>query len=170
MHPDALQLLFVSFTGDYSFAVLVPKQFKVFLKHIGNLALPKFSVRPREEIRKTLLRKICYLTMLISILVLVYIMVAPFLYQIFFPKYLDSISYSRLYALSVIPLCFSLGAVFRAKMMTKQIYQIRIIAPLVRAGLFLILIPLYGIWGTIIATIGARTFNALLALYLYRKI
>lgn len=97
-------------------------------------------------------------------------MVAPFLYQIFFPKYLAAVSYSRLFALSIIPLCFSFGAVFRAKMMIKQIYQMKIIASLVRASLFLILIPLYGIWGAVIAILGARTFNALLALYLYRKI
>ena len=155
----------------YSFAILVPKQINVFLKHISALAFPKFSVREIEEIKKTLLKKIIYLTILISFLVGVYIVISPIIYKIFFPKYLSSISYSKLYALSIIPVCFSfIGGVFRAKMMTKQIYQIKIIAPLVRASLFLILIPLFGLWGGILAILGARIFNALLFIYLFKKI
>jgi len=155
----------------YSFAILIPKQIDVFLKHLGALAFPKFSLRPIEEIKKTLLQKIGYLTIFISLSVLVYIAIAPFVYQIFFPQYVASIPYSRLYALSIIPLCFSfINSVFRAKMMTKQIYQIKIIVPLFRGGLFLTLIPLYGIWGAVLALLGARTFSALLMLFLYRKI
>jgi len=154
----------------YSFAALIPQQIQSPLKHIADLTLPKFSVRSREEIRKTIFRKIFFLTLLVSSLVFIYIVFAPLLYQIFFPKYLDSISYSRIYALSIIPLCFSMGSIFRAKMMIKELYKIRIIGPLVRAGLFFILIPLYGIWGAVIATLGTRAFGALLSLYFYRKI
>jgi len=155
----------------YAFAVLVPKQIDVLLKHISTLALPKFSVRDKEEIKKIILRKICYLTILISVLVLIYIIIAPFIYQIFFPKYLNSISYSRLYALSIIPLSFAIiGHIFRAKMMIKQIYQVRVVIPLVRVGLFLTLIPLYGIWGALWSILVVRTFSALLFLFLFRKI
>ncbi len=153
----------------YAFAVLVPQQINVFLKHIGALALPKFSIRSKDEIRETLLRKIFYLATLISFLVIVYILTASFIYQIFFPKYLDSVAYSRIFALSIIPLSFSMGAIFRAKMMIKQIYQIKIIVPLVRASLFLILIPLYGIWGAVIGVLITRTFSAFLAVFLFKK-
>ena len=154
----------------YFFAILIPEQIKSPLKHIGILSIPKFSIRPRKEIKKTILRKILLLTALITVLVSIYIMIAPFIYQIFFPKYISSLSYSRIYALSIIASCFSLGSVFRAKMMIKVIYQIKIIGPIIKISLFLIFIPLYGIWGAIIAIIIARTFNALLSLYFYRKI
>jgi len=153
----------------YSFSILIPQQINVFLKHIGNLALPKFSVRSKKEIRGTILKKIFYLAVLISILVLIYITAAPFIYKIFFPKYLASIPYSMLYALSIIPLSCSMGALFRAKMMTKQIYQINIIVPLIRAALFFILIPLYGIWGAVLAILGVRIFSAFLVLFLFKK-
>ena len=155
----------------YAFSILVPQQIRSVMKHIDTLALPKFSTRPREEIKKTILKKILYLTGIVSLLIIIYIILAPFVYQFFFPKYITSIPYSRLYALSIIPLCFDMFSnVFRAKMMTKQIYQIKIIAPIFRASLFLTLIPLYGIWGAVIAVLGARTFNALLFLFLSRKI
>lgn len=154
----------------YSFTILVPNQINTFLKHIGDLALPKFSVHSVKGIKKTLIKKICYLAILISILVLIYILIAPYVYQIFFPKYLSSASYSRIYALSIIPLSFALiGEAFRAKMMTKQIYQIRIIIPIIRASLFIILIPLYGIWGAIIGILCARTCSAILSVFLFKK-
>lgn len=155
----------------YLFAILVPQQISVLLKHISTLSLPKFSVRPREEIKKSILKKTCYLAAMMGVLMLIYILFAPIIYRVFFPKYLTSVPYSQLYALSVIPLCFSvITEVLRAKMMLKQIYQVKIITPLVRAGFFLALIPLYGIWGAVIAILGARTFNALLFIYLTKKI
>jgi len=153
----------------YAFAVLVPQQINVFLKHINALTLPKFVVRSKDEIRETFLKKVFYLSILISFLVIVYILIAPFIYQIFFPKYLDSVAYSRIFALSIIPSSFSIGAIFRAKMMIKQIYQIRIIIPLVRAGLFLILIPLYGIWGAVIGILITRTFSVFISIFLFKK-
>ena len=154
----------------YSFAILIPQQIKSPLKHIGDLSLPKFSVRSRKEIRETILKKILLLALLITGLVFIYIIIAPLIYQIFFPKYLDSISYSQLYALSIIPLSFSLGSVFRAKMMTKEIYQITIIIPLIRAVLFIILIPLYGVWGAIISILVTRICSAILSLFLIKRI
>jgi len=155
----------------YSFAILVPKQINMFLKHIGALALPKFSTRSKEEIKKTIIKKMFYLAILISILVLIYIIIAPYIYQIFFPKYLNSVSFSRIYALSIIPLSFAIiGEIFRAKIMTKQIYQIRIVPSLVRAGLFIILIPLYGIWGAVLGILGTRIFYVFFAFFLFRKI
>ena len=98
----------------YSFAILIPQQIKSPLKHIGDLTLPKFSIRSRKEIRETILKKIFLLALLISGIVFIYIIFAPLLYQIFFPKYISSLYYSIIYALSIIPLCFSLGSVFRA--------------------------------------------------------
>ena len=155
----------------YSFAILVPKQINVFLKHIGALALPKFSVRSKKEIKKTIIKKMTYLSVLVSILVLVYIIAAPYIYQIFFPEYLTSVSFSRIYAISIIPLSFALiGEVFRAKMMTKQIYQIRIVVSFIRAILFITLIPLYGIWGAVFGLLGTRIFYVFFALFIFRKV
>lgn len=156
----------------YIFAKLIPEQIKFFLiKPISTMALPKFSINSREELRRTIPKKIYYLFITITIAVLIYIILAPYIYQVFFSKYLISVSYSRLYALSIIPLSFSIiSGVFQAKMMTKQIYQIRIIGPLVKAGLFIILVPLYGIWGAVLGTIFARTFNVFIYLLFLRKI
>lgn len=154
----------------YIFASLLPQQIKVLIKHISFLIVPKFSVRSKESIKKTLLKKTSYLAILITGVVLVYIILAPYIYQIFFPKYLEAVNYSRIYALSIIPLAFSLiTTVFMAKMMVRQVYQARITLSLVRAGLFVIFIPLYGIWGAVLAVLGVRLFSAFLFVFLFKK-
>lgn len=156
----------------YSFATLIPEQIKhISINPTGIIALPKFSVRSRDEIRKTTLRKISYMTILVSILVSGYIIIAPFVYQIFFPKYLTSVPYSQLFVLSLIPMSTSIiSVIFRAKMMIRQLYQIRIIVPLVRVGLLVLLVPLYGIWGAVFGILGTRIFTALLLFFLFKKI
>lgn len=153
----------------YSFAMVIPSQISGFLKHIGVLALPKFTIRSRKELRETLLKKVYYLTLLVSLAVITYIIVAPLIYRTFFPQYAHSIPYSRLYALSIIPMSLSMGAVFRAKMMTKEIYQIKIAVPLVKILLLIILIPTYGIWGAILSALISRTFNGFLSVFLFKK-
>ena len=154
----------------YIFASLLPQQIKVFLKHINSLIMPKLSTRSKESIKKTLLKKTSYLAILITGVVLVYIILAPYIYQIFFPKYLEAVNYSRIYALSIIPLAFSsIMTVFMAKMMVRQVYQARITLSLVRAGLFVIFIPLYGIWGAVLAVLGVRLFSAFLFVFLFKK-
>ena len=63
-----------------------------------------------------------------------------------------------------------ISEIFKAKMVIKEIYQIRIIGPLVKIGLSVVLIPLYGIWGAILSALFARTFNVFLYLFLFRKV
>lgn len=155
----------------YAFAIVVPEQIRVLINYLGDLSLPKFATRPREEIKRTLLRRTSYLALLVGAAILVYIAFAPLLYRIFFPQYTAAIPYSQIFALSAIPFSFGMiSNVFRAKMMTRQIYQIKISAPIVRAAIAIILVPAFGIWGAVATVIAARTFNALLYLILVRKI
>lgn len=154
----------------YSFAILIPRQLKTILTHISTLAFPKFSVRPTKEIRKTLLKKIYYLVGLMGLGVIIYIAIAPWIYKIFFPQYTQAIQFSQIYALSMIPLCFSfIGDIFKAKMMTKEIYKIRIIGPIIKIVLSLLLIPIYGIWGAVFSVLFSRSINVFIYLYLFRK-
>lgn len=155
----------------FSFAVLIPDQTKTIFNHVGKLALPKFSVRPMKQIKKSFLKKLLYFVAFIAAGMAAYIVIAGWVYKTFFPQYTDAILFSRVYALSLIPLAFSvILPLLKAKRMTKEIYQLRIICPIIRIGLIFVLIPLFGIWGAIFSIIGARTFNAILYLVYFKKI
>lgn len=168
------KILLFAFTGPvqlavYSFAMILPEQIQNILGNIDKLALPKLAIKSREEIKATLMKKFWKLSFLVGIIIILYILIVPYFFEIFFPRYLDSVPYSQLYMLSAISVPAALlGTVFQAKMMKKELYLIKI-APLVNIGLMAALIPFYGIWGAIMALIVAQTFKAGLILFLFRK-
>jgi O-antigen/teichoic acid export membrane protein len=61
-----------------------------------------------------------------------------------------------------------LGTAFQAKMMKKELYLIKI-KHVFRIILFATLIPFYGIWGAVIASVGTDIFGVGLILFLFRK-
>jgi len=153
----------------YAFAVLVPEQIKTITENINTLAFPKLAPKSREEIKANMMKKFWRLSLLAGAIIILYIVIAPYFYKIFFSQYLTSIPYSQVFMFTLISLPSSLMATaFRAKMMKKELYLLRFV-PLTRIVLFAALIPLYGIWGVIIAKIGAEIVSLSLASFLFRK-
>jgi len=153
----------------YSFARMIPEQIQGIMGNINTLAFPKLATKSREEIRLSAMKKFWKVVLLTGAITVLYIIIAPFFFKIFFPQYLSSIRYSQAFMLSgiSIPVSF-LGTVFQAKMMKKELYLIKI-GPFIRIGLLAVLIPFYGIWGAIIAIVGAEIFKSGLVLFLFRK-
>ena len=155
----------------YHFAIIIPQEIKGFLSTVNILALPKLSIKTKEDIKNHLIGKLKLLFLLIAILVLIYILIAPLVYKVFFPKYLQSIPYSQVYILSFFGFPASLLITsFRAKKIKKELYQFKIITPLLKIILFLILIPPFGIWGLVMVEIGIGLFAFGLTLFLFKKI
>ena len=152
----------------YSFAILIPNQIAATLANIKVLALPKLAAKSREEIKKNLMKKVRKLFIFVGAIIAVYIVAAPYIYKIFFPKYLASVPYSQLFILYLITIPFDLLSIFfQAKMMKKEIYLLRITG-IVRLTLFAVLIPIWGIWGAILAMTGTQVFRAAFLFFLFR--
>ena len=153
----------------YSFAIIIPGEIQKILGHILTLAAPKLAPKSRVEIKKTIMKKVGKLFLLTAALAILYIIIAPYFYKIFFPQYLESVRYSQLFILSFVSVPIGLlGVSFQAKMMKKELYLIKI-APFIKIALLAVLIPFYGIWGAIIAIVGAEIIQSGLVLFLFRK-
>ena len=85
----------------YHFAVVVPDQFSGFLDNLRSLALPKFSEKDPQKIKKNLNKKILKFAILISLIVALYLLFCPLIYKIFFPQYQKSIFYSQIFSFSI---------------------------------------------------------------------
>ncbi|MCP6719462.1 MAG: oligosaccharide flippase family protein [Patescibacteria group bacterium] len=155
----------------YSFAILIPDQLKSLIKqNVSTLAFPKLSIKSREEIKLNIMKKFWKLLFLTGVITVIYIIIAPFLYKTVLPQYLDSISYSQLFAFSFMAVPTTLlVTVFQAKMRKKELYLIKMIIPIVRIILLLFLTPVYGIWGVVIGQVGAGFSYLALTLFLFRK-
>jgi len=157
--------------ATYAFATAPPEQIKGLFKGLSDLSLPKFSERSEEELKKTMKRKIIILSVFTVIIVGIYIILAPWFYKIFFPRYIDAVFLSQIFALSMLntPPSLIIGALTAHKKI-KTLYLFNIVSPIFQILIMVILTPFYGLIGLILARIIARTFNTLLSLGIYYKL
>ncbi len=154
----------------YSFASMPTSEANIFLKNVRALALPKFSTKTKEEIKKTLLTKIFRATLIMALLVIAFILIAPFIYKILFPQYIDSINYARLLFLIVLFFPFSLIPLyFQAQMMKKELYQFGIISQIIIMTLTIVLVPVWGVIGAITARLAGQFVSVILSIILFKK-
>ena len=156
--------------ATYTFAIAPPEQIKGLFQSIPDLALPKFSERSEEELKKTIKRKSIILFVFAILVVGIYILLAPWFYKIFFPRYLDSVFLSQIFALSMLntPATFIIPALTAHKKI-KKLYWFNTTSPVFQILIMAILTPLYGLFGLILARVIARTFTTVVSLFIYYK-
>ncbi|OGG49758.1 hypothetical protein A2704_03550 [Candidatus Kaiserbacteria bacterium RIFCSPHIGHO2_01_FULL_54_36b] len=150
----------------YTFATAIPEQLKGPLKGMGDLAFTKFAAQNPGDIRRNfphLWRKIgLYAAGLFGVSIL-YIIAAPYIFDFFFPQYIDSVLYSQIFALSLITGVSSIAsAILAAQKKIVVQYVITTVQPLISIALFLVCIPLFGIMGAIIAFVLSRFIATLI--------
>lgn len=152
----------------YAFAQAIPDQFKGVLKNLFGIALPKFATLENTELRKSIVNKFFQLTLFTTVAVFVYIISAEFIFQLLFPKYLESVFYSQIYMLGLItiPGISLLGIYFQLKKATRKLYELNIIGNTFTLIITFILIYLYGLLGAVIAN-GLSWLVMLLAHWYY---
>jgi len=154
----------------YSFSFAPFSHLRSLIKKVFPLALPKLSEKKFSEIQKTLGGKIFKMFLGILPAVILYIFLAPYLFKIFFPEYMDSVIYSQVLALTLLfqPKGLILTA-FNATLKKKKIYISTIITSLVKIVALLICLPVWGIWGAIIAIFIAQMVNLFVLIFLFKK-
>lgn len=156
--------------ATYAFATAPPEQIKGLFKGMSDLALPKFSERSEEELKKTMTRKIVIWSVFVALVVGIYIVLAPLFYKIIFPRYIDAVFLSQIFALSLLsaPPALIVGALSAHKKV-KKLYLFNIVSPIFQILAMVILTPLYGLMGLVVARVIGRTFNSFLAIGIYYK-
>ncbi len=154
----------------YTIATSAPGQIKGILQNLSTLAWPKFSSTKEESIRATLPAKLFKLELIILGCVAIYWIVAPFLFPIFFPKYANAVFLSQIFSLSLLffPRTF-LSTAMTAHLKQKEMYAIRILAPLARIAVFAIALPFWGLWGAIIGSIISNVLTTTIYQFFFRK-
>jgi len=153
----------------YSFAMIIPEKIKGLIKQVGSLAFPKFAVSDETQIKKSLISKIIKLTYILSIITIIYIISAPFIFKYLFPQYTDSIFISQVFAISILlsPQIL-LNRYLQSKQKTKELYLISILSPSFRIIFYFIFFRL-GVIGFIISIIMSRTINYVIQYRLFRR-
>ena len=155
----------------YALAVTPVDQLGGLLKNVRSLALPKFSASRPEDLQETLGAKVRKMEYIIAPLVILYVVLAPFIFKIAFPQYLDSVVLSQVLSLLLLFVPRSLfTTALKAQMKTKELYIFRIVSPLLRIGFVLGLVIPFGLWGAVWAAIITEFCKYFLSFWLFKKI
>ena len=135
----------------YSFAIAIPEIIKGYMKNITLVAIPKLADQRLIDYRKAMKRHFSFLFMTSVVLVGAYVLLSPFLFELFFPAYRESVFYSQLFAftLFLIP-TFLFTSSFQAYKNTSALARMNVLYFVIQTLALVILIPKYGLVGAIL--------------------
>ena len=154
----------------YSFALAPITPVSTFIKSIFSLAIPKFVNQDKENLKKSLFPKVIKSFFLLTIPVLILILIIPPVFHTFFSKYAESIKYAQL--LTITLLFFPdklLGMAITSRQNKNLVYKISLFNASIKIILTLVLLPIYGIWGAIIANITQHIIAMLVSVYFFKR-
>lgn len=138
----------------YSFATAIPDRIGNLTRFIPSAAFPKFAKHSGKELFQTLGRRILLAVVGSAILASIYMLVARFVFVLFFPSYMDAVPYSMLYVLVIIP---SVSSVFLSALAafgkTKFLYIFNTVIPILQLVSLFLGTLFFGLWGLIVARI-----------------
>jgi O-antigen/teichoic acid export membrane protein len=162
------QLLGAAQLAIYTFALAIPRQLVATKGTLEILALPKFSNHSFKSLRHGMMPKIIASFIFSLGIIALYWISAPILYKLLFPKYLDSVIYSQYLSLTIliIPVSFLRQALVMNHH-EREIYVIDICEPIIRIGLYILLIPTFQIFGAIYALIVTTVLQIIYYIFVF---
>jgi O-antigen/teichoic acid export membrane protein len=153
----------------YSFIVLIPNQVASMTKHLTTLATPKFAQREKTLIQENLFRKSFMLFLPLFAIFLVYISSANWIFSTFFPRYMEAVFYSQVYATIMLANGVFSVAFLDSQMAIKQKYIATFTSTAFKFAALILGVIWYGLWGILIARILSKWFSVTLAYIVVKK-
>ncbi|MCB9811691.1 oligosaccharide flippase family protein [Candidatus Nomurabacteria bacterium] len=152
----------------YTISMSLPKEITSALNNVGKLALPKMASRDKHALRESLLRKFFVFFIATIPIYIAYIVMAPLLFKLFLPQYLNTLHFSQLAALLILfsPLVL-FTQYFNATMHVRALYIMEFIQPTVSITLYCTLIPAYGVLGAVLAFVGKQFASLIMLLFFF---
>jgi O-antigen/teichoic acid export membrane protein len=154
----------------YTYATAIPKQFRALMGLLGTLAQPKLAGRSVNEIVASIPKKFLMLLYVLGPAIIVYILLAPTIYKIFFPQYIGAVFYSQVYALILLVMGNFSDLGLTVKQAVKEKYALNISMSILSMVSQFILVQSMGIMGVIVATIATKYITSILSYILLRRI
>ena len=154
----------------YVVAVALPQQVSIVQKGLKMIMLPNLSQRSLKMIKNSAKQRALILFAAGIFLSFGYILIAPILFKVFFPNYIEGIFISQLYSLSFLflpKMIYSIG--LYAQKMTRGLYISKISTPVIKIILFIILTPTYGLIGAVVSILLTQLIELLILIILLHR-
>ena len=156
--------------ASYYLAMVPYKQVQNFVNSLNTLALPKFADNTIGNIKDTLPKKILKSYLIIIPIVIIYALTAPYLFNVFYPKYIDIVGISSIFMCQLIftPI-YLFNTALTAQGKKKELYIISISYAVVKIVLLIILVPMFGLYGAVASLIITSLFGAINNIVIFYK-
>lgn len=154
----------------YTFSLVIPLRIVNFAKVINRIAFPKLVQNTNKEANRALLMKIFKLLLILIFVAVVIVFLIPYMFNILFPQYTDSIPYAQV-AISLIifqPITL-ISSYLTAHTKTKELYSYNTFSPIVKIILYVWLIPIFGIWGALWSMIASKFVDSAVLIYFFLR-
>lgn len=153
----------------YTVATAPGDQAKSVVGLLSTLIFPKLAGQSEEAARRSVTRACRWFAAASATVIFTYIILAPFIFSVFFPAYHEALLPSQLFALSLLVFTFEPVALFiSAKGYVKEQYVVNTVTAVFLIGALMILTAQFGLMGAIVARIGSRVLNTGLYLLFYK--
>ena len=155
----------------YAIAIAPSENIKGMLKNIHTLALPRFASREKDDVKKNIFGKTIKLGLTVFGITIIYIILAPLFYKIFFPRYLDAIIYSQVISVSIVAASVSmfLYTFLESHAQKEALYKFNIYSNIINLFIVFFMIYFFGLWGAIFSRILVRLFLAGYSIFLVKN-
>ncbi len=153
----------------YSFATMIPEKASGFFNFIGVASLPKFSNQTHASIKENILPKLARVAVFASLATIAYILCAPYLFHLLFPRYMNTVWYTQVYAVIIVLLAVlnMITTALIAKQLKRELYIVGLLNPLLLVFLQIPLLLSYGILGMLFARILTDSIAIVVTLFLF---
>jgi O-antigen/teichoic acid export membrane protein len=157
-------------TAVYALALLPIAHLVTIFGFVRQLAFPKLVTKSFEELAELLPHKIRLYSVAAFLTVGIYILAAPLLFHILFPKYPEAVRLSQLLALSLLAVPRTLiTQAFAAHEMKRELYLVNLSTPIIKLAMLTLAVWLFGLPGVIAAFLLSELYAAVLQMYLFRR-
>ena len=154
----------------YNFATAILDQTSGPLKTLGSMLVTSFASHSEKSIGQNMSNKVWWLAALAVTIIVVYLPLAPYIYQVLFPGYVAAVPYSQLYAFSLLSIIFTpFGSYIVAKKKLTSQYVSSIGSYSIQIIFMVVGVLWGGLWGLIVSRVVIRLCGGLLVCSLYYR-
>ncbi len=155
----------------YAFAGLMPDRIRNFGKTGMGIIMPKLSAKNLPEVMRSFRLRLVQSFAIGTLFAVGYVLIAPPLFRLLFPRYVDAILYSQLIALNLVftvPITY-MAYVHQSQKLIPEIYATSLASNGLRIALMPIGGALFGILGVIAGKLVGNMFGVLISALALRR-
>ena len=156
----------------YTIATIIPEQIKGSFKNLASLLLPKYAKHENIDLlKRSVPKRSVQLFLLLLAVTILYIIAAPYMYELLFPKYQSAVFLSQISALAFPTFVLYIPySILQSQLAESELHRITLFSSLFQIITIFGFIFFFGLLGAIIGKLIYRIFFLVIVYSFFKKL